>query len=179
MKGSYYANPIIDEPSVHLNLRESYPEYYGNNICRCCIFVPQMTFNFECCRAQGRQGYRRLRICVQGPRIVRHCRPLLLSDQLLRSFHSFVFNVGVKLAAACQQFASPHLTNSSLSLSKIISTETTKARLLHYFPPSPGSSLPVDDEPIDSWCGFHVDHSLLTGLCSVCLALLGVIFRVR
>jgi hypothetical protein len=108
---------------------------------------------------------------------VRHCRPILLSCQLRLSFHSFVFDVGVKLAAACQQFASPHLTNSSLSLSKIISTQTIKARLLHYFPPSPGSPLPADDEPIDNWCGFHVDHSLLTGLCSVCLALLSVILE--
>jgi hypothetical protein len=177
LKGSYYANPVVDEPSVHPNLREAYPEYYGNNICRCRIFVPQMTSNFEYCRAQGREGYRRLRICVQAPRIVRYCRPILLSGQLRRSFHSFVFDVGVKLAAACQQFASPHLTNSSLSLSKIISTQTIKARLLHYFPPSPGSPLPADDEPVDSWCGFHVDHSLLTGLCSVCLALLSVILE--
>jgi hypothetical protein len=143
------------------------------------FFVPQMTSNIEYCRAQGREGYRRLRICVQGPRIVRlhHCRSILLNGQLRRSFHSFVFNVGVKLAAACQQFASPYLTDSSLSLSKIISTQTTKARLLHYFPPSPGSPLPADGEPVDSWCGFHVDHSLLTGLCSVGLALLSVILE--
>jgi hypothetical protein len=140
-------------------------------------FVPQMTSNFEYCRAQGREGYRRLRICVQGPRIVRYCRPIFVSGQLRHSFHSFVFNVGVELAAACQQFASPHLTSSSLSLSKIISTQTTKARLLHYFPPSPGNLLPADDGPIDTWCGFHVDHSLLTGLCSVCPALLSVILE--
>ncbi|KAF7964454.1 hypothetical protein HWV62_7503, partial [Athelia sp. TMB] len=44
--------------------------------------------------------------------------------------------------------------------------KTTKARLLHYFPPSEGNVLPADDEPVDSWCGFHLDHSLLTGLCS-------------
>jgi hypothetical protein len=54
-------------------------------------------------------------------------------------------------------------------------SRTLKARLLHYFPPA---QLPVgvasslarldedDDEPIDSWCGFHKDHSILTGLCS-------------
>lgn len=26
---------------------------------------------------------------------------------------------------------------------------------------------PKEDDPVDSWCGFHLDHSLLTGLCSV------------
>lgn len=63
--------------------------------------------------------------------------------------------------------ASSHLRDSSMSLPKLISTsQTTKARLLHYFPPSPENPLPKDDEPIDSWCGFHIDHSLLTGLCS-------------
>lgn len=33
LKGSYYANPVIDEPQVASALREAYPEYYGNNIC--------------------------------------------------------------------------------------------------------------------------------------------------
>lgn len=99
----------------------------------------------------------------------------LLFSHLRRPFHSLVLDVGVKLAAACQQFASPYLTDSSLSLAKLInSSQTTKARLLHYFPPSPGRLLPTENEPIDSWCGFHVDHSLLTGLCSVCLVLLSV-----
>jgi hypothetical protein len=103
--------------------------------------------------------------------------PVLLS-QLSRPFHSFVLDVGVKLAAACQRFASPYLTDSSLSLSNLISSsQTTKARLLHYFPPSPGAPLPAENEPVDSWCGFHVDHSLLTGLCSVCPALLSVILK--
>ena len=92
--------------------------------------------------------------------------PVLLGQ--LRHPPSFVFDIGVKLAEACQPFASSYLTDSSLSLSKLISSaQTTKARLLHYFPPSPESPLPAEDEPIDSWCGFHVDHSLLTGLCSV------------
>ena len=67
-----------------------------------------------------------------------------------------------------QPSASSHLTDSSISLEKLIrSSQTTKARLLHYFPPSPENPLPREDEPIDSWCGFHLDHSLLTGLCSV------------
>ena len=34
MKGSYYANPVIDEPNVPQELREAYPEYYRKNICR-------------------------------------------------------------------------------------------------------------------------------------------------
>ncbi|KAF8167832.1 Clavaminate synthase-like protein [Crassisporium funariophilum] len=78
----------------------------------------------------------------------------------------FIFKVGCKLATACQPFVSPHQLDSSVSLSDMISnSQTTKARLLHYFPPIPSSTPPVEDEPVDSWCGFHLDHSLLTGLC--------------
>jgi len=55
--------------------------------------------------------------------------------------------------------------DSTLSLSDLIAKSlTTKARLLHYFPPSDGA-ISAEDEPIDSWCGFHLDHSMLTGLC--------------
>lgn len=78
-----------------------------------------------------------------------------------------VFQIGCELAAACQPFVSQHVKDSSLSLPDLISSsQTTKARLLHYFPPSGANTLPAEDEPVDSWCGFHLDHSLLTGLCS-------------
>ena len=53
---------------------------------------------------------------------------------------------------------------------------TTKARLLHYFPPpSISSKSPLSDtsdvtienkEDNDSWCATHVDHGCLTGLTS-------------
>ena len=33
LKGSYYANPVIDEPDVSPELRKAHPEYYGKNIC--------------------------------------------------------------------------------------------------------------------------------------------------
>ena len=40
LKGSYYANPIVDVPSVPPQLREAYPEYYGTNICQFSPFCP-------------------------------------------------------------------------------------------------------------------------------------------
>jgi len=76
-----------------------------------------------------------------------------------------IFNAGCMVAAACQPFASPHLLDSSTSLLDLLrKSRITKARLLHYFPPNP-SSTSSTDEPLDNWCGFHLDHSLLTGLC--------------
>ncbi|EKM60814.1 uncharacterized protein PHACADRAFT_133615 [Phanerochaete carnosa HHB-10118-sp] len=32
LKGSYYANPVMDEPDISKELRDAYPEYYGKNI---------------------------------------------------------------------------------------------------------------------------------------------------
>ena len=63
---------------------------------------------------------------------------------------------------------SPHLNDSAVPLPVLLSqSQTMKARLLHYFAPSSDSpSAADDDDTIDSWCGFHKDHSMLTGLCS-------------
>jgi len=132
LKGSYYANPVIDSPSVPSVLKLANPEYYGDNI---------WPSNDE--------------------------KPIEGFEQAFKDLGRLVFKVGCELADACQPFASPYMTDKSKSLSGLISSsQTVKARLLHYFPPSPDTPLPAEDEPVDSWCGFHLDHSLLTGLCS-------------
>ncbi|KAF9458723.1 Clavaminate synthase-like protein [Collybia nuda] len=132
LKGSYYANPTVENATVSAHDRATYPEYYGRNI------WPD----------KGEKG-------VEG------------FEEAFKDLGGFIFKVGCELAAACQPFALSHLSDSSLSLPKLISTsQTTKARLLHYFPPAPSTTLLSDNEPVDSWCGFHLDHSLLTGLCS-------------
>ncbi|KAF9498128.1 Clavaminate synthase-like protein [Pleurotus eryngii] len=131
LKGSYYANPVADKPTVSSTLRAMYPEYYGNNI------WPE----------KGEKG-------IEG------------FEEAFKDLGGFVLKVGYALAAACQPFALSHLRDTSVSLPDIIAnSQTTKARLLHYFPPAPGMA-PKEDEPVDSWCGFHLDHSILTGLCS-------------
>lgn len=39
LKGSYYANPVADKPTVSSTLRAMYPEYYGNNICKFRVYA--------------------------------------------------------------------------------------------------------------------------------------------
>jgi hypothetical protein len=34
LKGSYYANPVVDKPSLSQSEQVEYPEYYGQNICK-------------------------------------------------------------------------------------------------------------------------------------------------
>ncbi|KAI0961168.1 hypothetical protein AcV7_000342 [Taiwanofungus camphoratus] len=132
LKGSYYANPVIDSPYASLAESDAYPEYYGTNI------WPSNNIKV-----------------IEG------------FEEAFKNLGRIVFQVGCELAMACQPFASPHLVDSSISLAELIkSSQTTKARLLHYFPPPSDSPFPAEDEPVDSWCGFHIDHSLLTGLCS-------------
>jgi len=132
LKGSYYANPIVDEPSVSEAQREAYPEYYHKNIWPTDDIKEVAGF-----------------------------------EHAFKDLGRLIFEVGCKLAVACQPFASPYLTDASISLVELLkSSQTHKARLLHYFPPTEDASLPAEDEPVDNWCGFHLDHSLLTGLCS-------------
>ncbi|KAL0950715.1 hypothetical protein HGRIS_007491 [Hohenbuehelia grisea] len=132
LKGSYYANPVVDKATVSSALQAMYPEYYGANI------WPKPD-------EKGIEGF----------------------EEAFKNLGGLVFQIGCELAAACQPFALSHLSDASISLPNLIrNSQTTKARLLHYFPPPPDAPVPAEDEPVDSWCGFHLDHSILTGLCS-------------
>ncbi|KAI6031984.1 Clavaminate synthase-like protein [Pisolithus microcarpus] len=122
LKGSYYANPVVDTPDVSSALREQHREYYRENI-------------WPDANQKGIEGF----------------------ESAFKDLGRFVFQIGF----------SKHFGDTSFSLVSLIArSQTTKARLLHYFPPSPGDAKGGDDEPIDSWCGFHLDNSLLTGLCA-------------
>jgi len=76
-----------------------------------------------------------------------------------------VVEVGSLVAKQCDKYAKKILGSKyeDGQLEKIIKTSRTcKARLLYYFP------IKDDKTPRtrDSWCGWHNDHSSLTGLCS-------------
>ncbi|KAF8306270.1 Clavaminate synthase-like protein [Clavulina sp. PMI_390] len=136
LKGSYYANPTVDHPVVSEQARRDHPEVYGSNI-------------WPAADEKGVEGF----------------------EDAFKALGGLVFDVGCKMASACQPFVSVHLRDNAISLPTLISkSQTLKARLLHYFPPPAASVAPAsadeDDEAIDSWCGFHKDHSMLTGLCS-------------
>ncbi|KAJ7456587.1 Clavaminate synthase-like protein [Mycena latifolia] len=88
-------------------------------------------------------------------------------ETAFKDLGKFIFQVGCELAVACQPFVVSHLNDATVSLPQLISTSNTvKARLLHYFPPSPDSAPRGEDDSVDDWCGWHRDHSILTGLCS-------------
>jgi hypothetical protein len=43
LKGSYYANPTVDNPTASAEERAAYPEYYGQNICKLTSRLPPDT----------------------------------------------------------------------------------------------------------------------------------------
>ncbi|KAK1232384.1 hypothetical protein PQX77_004476 [Marasmius sp. AFHP31] len=133
LKGSYYANPVVDVPKVSDEDRSNYPEYYGANI------WPEKN-------EKGVEGF----------------------EEAFKNLGQFIFKVGYveRMVVSYEPKALSQLSDASVSLPKLIEgSQTSKARLLHYFP-APEDVLNTADEPVDSWCGFHLDHSVLTGLCS-------------
>ncbi|GAA5998145.1 uncharacterized protein JCM10292_002354 [Rhodotorula paludigena] len=96
-------------------------------------------------------------------------------EEAFKELCQLMVRVGELVGAACDQFVGK--TASSKSVEQLVrESRASKARLLHYFPRDDAAfSLPpsssVIDEPLDtsavddSWCGTHIDHSLLTVLC--------------
>ena len=74
-----------------------------------------------------------------------------------------IVHVGKRVCFHCDKYLASKLDLPPNFIEKAISdSETTKARLLHYFP------IPEEynQSREDSWCGLHLDHSVITGLVS-------------
>jgi isopenicillin N synthase-like dioxygenase len=97
---------------------------------------------------------------------------------------TITIDIGALVARACDQYASKHVQDYEPGYMEhmVKTSSTTKARLLHYFPPEPSStpsssplSSPSDlsnmekseiDDNSDSWCASHLDDGCLTALTS-------------
>jgi hypothetical protein len=77
-----------------------------------------------------------------------------------------IIDVAVLVARACDRFAQEDIPGYPAGyLEHVVSTSnTTKARLLHYYPQESEQSATGGDE--DDWCATHLDHGCLTGLTS-------------
>lgn len=82
---------------------------------------------------------------------------------------SLIVEIGKLVALHCDKYLAKtyHDLPSNFLQVMISKSVTHKARLLHYFPISEKEAEPAPDgSNVDSWCGIHVDHSVLTGLTS-------------
>ncbi|KYK57609.1 hypothetical protein DCS_04620 [Drechmeria coniospora] len=94
------------------------------------------------------------------------------SEQVLPGFKpavtdlcKLIIDVAVLVARACDRFAEKEIQGYPKGyLEHVVSTSnTTKARLLHYFPQGLDHN---DGTSEDDWCATHLDHGCLTGLTS-------------
>lgn len=95
------------------------------------------------------------------------------------SLGKLIYEAGLALAKACEPFIASTSKSSSSSSAAVRTVEdlishsqANKARLLHYYPLPEDEAAAVngegngqDGDQLDSFCGTHIDHSLLTGLC--------------
>jgi len=103
------------------------------------------------------------------------CSPNIWPNADLPEFESAFMNcgqlivrVGTLLAKKCDQYIESKFGArypKGCFASVIENSRTCKARLLHYFPLPEDDPIKPGTRPVDSWCGWHNDHSALTGLC--------------
>lgn len=76
-----------------------------------------------------------------------------------------IIDVAALVARSCDRYAEQEIPNYPKGyLEHVVSTSnTTKARLLHYFPQGLQDN---DGTTEDDWCATHLDHGCLTGLTS-------------
>lgn len=85
---------------------------------------------------------------------------------------TLIIDTGVLVAKACDRYALANIEGYEMGyLERVVRTSTTtKARLLHYFPPKvpndTENETSEEDANNDSWCATHIDHGCLTGLTS-------------
>ena len=90
---------------------------------------------------------------------------------------TLIIDVAALVARACDRYAVASIGGYEAGyLERVVrGSLTTKARLLHYFPPVASAGAAPDSAPADSaaaaadedsWCATHVDHGCLTGLTS-------------
>jgi isopenicillin N synthase-like dioxygenase len=90
----------------------------------------------------------------------------------LENLCRLIIDVAVLVARACDQFAEKEIDGYPKGyLEHVVSTSnTTKARLLHYYPQGVQSAQAAQaassSEAEDDWCATHLDHGCLTGLTS-------------
>ncbi|KAJ3190572.1 hypothetical protein HK101_008594 [Irineochytrium annulatum] len=82
---------------------------------------------------------------------------------------SYIVNVGLALATHCDKYVAKMsgVSQDAVGIRKAIEGSIThKARLLHYFAGEDESEEVKAGRKMGSWCGLHIDHSMLTGLTS-------------
>lgn len=114
--------------------------------------------------AKDDQEYRKKYPAYGGPNVWPN-ESLPELESAFMALGSLIVEVGKLVARHCDKFLVKKYKDipSNFLYNMINVSQTHKARLLHYFHISEQEA---DGSNMDSWCGIHVDHSVLTGLTS-------------
>ncbi|KAG5564641.1 hypothetical protein RHGRI_000735 [Rhododendron griersonianum] len=152
LKGSFYANPILDRPTTDMALVQRYPSYCGSNIWPDRA-LPELEVAFK---ALGKL------ILDVGLMVAYHSDKYgdSLCFSLLASVYSWIPSNAVIWCWAVSRGMKMH---EDEGLEQILNrSRCHKGRLLYYFP-SIQSIYTEDHGSMSSWCGWHTDHGSLTG----------------
>ena len=90
-------------------------------------------------------------------------------ESSFKDFCNLILDVAALVAGACDGYAVEHVEGYTKGyLENLVKTsDTSSARLLHYFPPPTSSSLLSSTDKYDGkWCAQHIDSCALTALTS-------------
>lgn len=113
LKGSYYANPVVDDPTVPLEARNDFPQYYGKNICKCNDHTRNHRLPISHPSIGPKKDERGIENFEDAFKDLSRCAFLRFWDfiyQYQHSLHRLIFKVGCELAIACQPFGRQILT---------------------------------------------------------------------
>ncbi|KAI8054291.1 hypothetical protein BDF22DRAFT_678271 [Syncephalis plumigaleata] len=133
-KGSFYANPLNDKPGEQITDEKIRQEYVS-------YYHGNVWPTAQECPA---------------------------FEQDFKALGTIIAATGYLLGRHCDAYAQSYVPNYTPGFvaNALQSSDTTKARLLHYFPSTSTAAAVTTTASTDdaSWCGWHLDHSLLTGL---------------
>lgn len=164
-KGSFYANPIFDTPSFgDESLLAKYPYvamaelFFFSPCCQICLLLQMYRLCLRC----ADRHYMHDNCWPRGE----ECEGL---EECFKSIGSYINAVGMDVAFHCDQHVRSVLGADAEACSieqTLRDSRSAKGRLLHYFPDMDNVSSDGNESVGDSrlWCGYHNDHSTLTGL---------------
>ncbi|PNW86984.1 hypothetical protein CHLRE_02g104100v5 [Chlamydomonas reinhardtii] len=184
-KGSYYANPLVDDP-LRPGPTDSLRPWQHSALASLEETLSSVDDSGRAgagasssgrCSAEEEAELRRRHPGYYRPNLWPR-QELPVFEVALKDLGRLIVAVGCLLMDHCDSYVSSRLGVQEGQLSGVLRRSyNPKARLLHYFAmPGPQLSLlagtagaqqpPQQQENEDSWCGLHTDHGSLTGLTS-------------
>jgi len=157
-KGSYYANPLVDDHAADDRIKQNIRKYLSNSQLKTAIVDDSSVKKF----IEENAAYFASNVWPQDDSF----KDL---EPSFKSMGQFLHSVGIELAKLIDGYVRTVDPTYDNHIQKVLTTSSySKGRLLHYFANTHKADLPIRIENtadrIDGWCGWHNDHGSLTAL---------------